>query len=132
MIWKSTPKVEEDLFYPKVKECIEAKDKKLVAEAFEEHLTVKRLIDQLKKLHDAVSGAIEGYIFPMQLWEQEVAGMTKEIFPEKIGISYTCRLIYLGVIYSKIRSCCRFCPVIAWSLPPTCRIQIKEGGPNVC
>ncbi len=44
-------KVEEDLFYPKVKECIEAKDKKLVAEAFEEHLIVKRLIDELKKLH---------------------------------------------------------------------------------
>jgi len=44
-------KVEEDLFYPKVKECIETKDKKLVAEAFEEHLIVKRLIDELKKLH---------------------------------------------------------------------------------
>lgn len=74
--------VEEDIFYPAIKAAADEKGQELIAEAFEEHAVVKKLIEEL----GATDPAHEEYDAKMKVMRENVEHHIKEeegeLFPK--------------------------------------------------
>ncbi|HEX5035479.1 MAG TPA: hemerythrin domain-containing protein [bacterium] len=74
--------VEEELFYPKVKQNVDKEARHLVNEAFEEHHVVKVLIAELKKLKPEDESFDAKFKVLMENVKHHIKEEENELFPE--------------------------------------------------
>ena len=74
--------VEEEIFYPAVKQSVDKEGKHLIVEAFEEHAIVKRLLEELKGLSPEDEKYEAKFKVVMDSVKHHIKEEENELFPE--------------------------------------------------